>query len=650
RRLHDADDADDDEAKEAVAANNVVDGVLLLSLHPPSDAARLAALLAKLDEPPTNPYLEDGDWPPLDGSERAAVAQILREAADTVDAVADVMLSESVLQHAGGNPYRAAAAMDAMSDGATPSDTVDVLEVPDSADVLTHEVLAIVAGPLPASGWNTARPRALAEPRLEAWATAHLGDPGDIVLADAGGRLVTLADGGVCALDLVHAVDVAAFELALRVGIPDLDGAALAVTRDAAWPAAARPIGQVVGLATALRSVLAGAMPLLPDDLVRPSMMPTRDTSGSRDELTARLTGLAAALGAAADAFGSVVAAVPDDGIVDSTATVALVTGQAFAALEPFGIAVHPVAERPLDLSWARDAWSTAQARGLAASALVAQLTALPADATLAQVVDLAQDVVAAVFGDGFLVVPVLGPGTTDPFADAVAAPAFPPPARSAVRRFVRDVATVRPQVSRLSEALLLEQALGRTRHVAVVQLAERGADGPAPGTDRWLAGPLPPEGPWPAASVTHVVVDAVGTIGADVAVAGLSLDSWLEFLPAQPGPKAKPDDPRPGRARTGLAIRCNGASARPPQAILCAVSPDGRRWTTDGLRGVIEQTLDLARARLVTLERLAGEATILPALYERSSSLQGQRFLDFTKLTTVATPYVAMPFVKEVL
>ena len=101
----------------------------------------------------------------------------------------------------------------------------------------------------------------------------------------------------------------------------------------------------------------------------------------------------------------------------------------------------------------------------LAATALVDQLATLPADATLAQVVDLAQDVAAAVFGDGFLVVPVLAPGSgADPFAEAVDRPGVPAAAPSAVRRFVRDVATVRPQVSRLSEALLLEQALGRER------------------------------------------------------------------------------------------------------------------------------------------------------------------------------------------
>ena len=59
--------------------------------------------------------------------------------------------------------------------------------------------------------------------------------------------------------------------------------------------------------------------------------------------------------------------------------------------------------------------------------------------------------------GDGFLVVPVLVAGSgTDAFVDAVTSPSFAAPPASALRRFVRDVATVRQQVTRISEALLL--------------------------------------------------------------------------------------------------------------------------------------------------------------------------------------------------
>ena len=145
RRLHDRDGADSDSARESVAATNVVDGVLLLKLHPPGDTT----LRARLDVPPENAYLAAGDWKPLTDAEWAAVTRVLRAAADTIDAVADVMLSESVLQFAGGNPHRAAAAMDAVSSGADPSDSIDVLEAQDSGERLTHRVLAVLGGTRP---------------------------------------------------------------------------------------------------------------------------------------------------------------------------------------------------------------------------------------------------------------------------------------------------------------------------------------------------------------------------------------------------------------------------------------------------------------------------------------------------------------------
>jgi hypothetical protein len=646
RRLHDSDGADSQAAQESVAATNVVDGVLLLKTHVPGDPA----LRTALDQPPKNVYLDPGDWEALTNAEWSTVTRIMREAADTIDAVADVMLSESILQFAGGNPHRAAAAMDAMSTGASPSDTIDVLEAHDSGERLTHRVLAVIGGDEPASAWNPNRPRALVEPRLEAWAAAHLGDPANIVLADVGGERLTLAEAGLAALDLVYAADLAALERALRIAIPDLGDTALAVTRDPSWPKALRALGQVVGLAATLRAIIAGSSPLLPLDLARPGEQATRDLQAALPELTARVTSLAASLGAAVAGLEGTIATIPEDGIVDAPDEAAAFA-QAAYALEPFGIPLEPTADRPLDVSWVRDAWHAAEARSLSAQAGVDALTALPAE-TPSLALDSAQEVAGAVLGDGFLVVPVLSPGSgTDRFAEAVTNPAFMAPPASTLRRLVRDVGTVRQQVTRLSEAQLLGGALGNPRVLSVAQLAERDEEtgDPAPGTTQWLAGPLPPEGPWPASPVAHLVLDQVGTVEPGTDVAGMVIDAWVEDLPAQVGPKADPDDPRPGRARTGLAIRCNSASARPPQAVLSAVSPDGKRWTTDSLRGVIEHTLDLAKIRMVTLERLAGEGLVLPALYTRSSSLQGQQFwLDFTQLAELGTSYVSMPFVKE--
>ncbi|HWH95692.1 MAG TPA: hypothetical protein VNT03_17665 [Baekduia sp.] len=642
RRLHDADGADDQAAQEAIAATNVVDGVLLLKRHPPGDET----LRAALDVPPQNAFLAPGDWPALKNSEWNTLTSILRSAADTIDAVADVMLSESVLQYAGGNAHRAAAAMDAMATGASPSDTIDVLESQDSGERLTHRVLAIVGDGAPASGWNALRPRAQAEPRLEAWAGAYLGDPADIVVADVGGSRVTLDAAGIAALDLVFTAELSDLERSLRASIPGLGDAPLAITRDPAWPKRLRGLGQVVGLAATLRATIAGSHPLLPADLARPAETPTRSLDAALPELVGRVGALVGALNAAVAAIAPTVATIPADGIVADDATAAALAAAA-QVLEPFGIPLGGDPALPLDVAWVRGAFQAAEARGLAAQAAVDAIAALPADTQASLVLDAAQDAVAAVLGDSFLVVPLLAPAAgDDAFVDAIADPAFPAPPATAVRRFMRDVGTVRQQVTRHTELLLLGGALGHARELDVVQLAERNG-APAPGTTRWLAGPLPAEGPWPASSVAHLVLDRVGTVDAAATVAGLAIDAWVEDLPAQPGPKADPDDPRPGRARTGLAVRADAASARAPQSLLCAVSPDGKRWTVDALRGVIEHTLDLAKVRMVTLERLGGEGLVLPALYTRSSSLQGRRHLDFTLLAD-AKVGTMMPFVKE--
>jgi len=376
RRLSDRDGTDPQIAQEAVAANNVVDGLLLLHPHPPGEES----LRHRLDVRPENIYLDPTvPWPPLTQGEWDTVTTLLRAAADTVDAVADVMLSESVLQYAGGNPHRAAAAMDAMSTGASPSDTLDVLEAQDSAERLTHRVLADIGSGLPASGWSSNRPRAVAEPRLEAWAAAHLGDPADVVVAVLGGQRVTLLRAGLAALDLVYAADSASLERALRAAVPDLGDAELSMGRDPAWPKALRGLGQVVALAGTLRTLLSGSHAAVPGDLTRSGEHPTRDLHAALPELTDRVTTLAGALRAAVNALEPTVAGIPESGIVDDP-DVAKQLGLAAFALDPFGIPLQPDPALPLDVSWVRSAWLGADARSRNAQSTVDRLLALPAE------------------------------------------------------------------------------------------------------------------------------------------------------------------------------------------------------------------------------------------------------------------------------
>lgn len=648
RRLSDSDGIDEPSAQETVAAGNVVDGLLLLHLHAPGDPA----LRTLLDTRPANLYLDAAvPWPATTPDEWDAVTTVLRAAADTVDAVADVILSESVLQYAGGNPHRAAAAMDAMGTGADPADTMDVLEAQDSGERITHRVLAMIGGDA-TSGWSSSRPRAVADPRVEAWAAAHLGDPTTIVVAETADRRITLETAGFAALDLVFATSPVAFERALRVAIPGLGDAQLAIGRDPTWPQSLRGLGQVLTLAGTLRALLGGAHAVVPDDLAGVGEPPTRDLTAALPELVARMSGLAASFQGAVAALAPTIASIPEGDVVSDLDTAAALVA-AISTLDAWAVPFDPTPARPLDVAWIRAAWLGAEARGTNAQATVDRMNGQPAGTPAAVLLECAQDVATGILGGGFLVLPRLPvlpglpAGTTDRFVTAATDPAFAAPAATAVRRFVRDLGTVRTQVGRLSEALLLESALGHRRDLTVAQITGRTATGPGVGTDRWLAGPLPAAGPWPDGPVAHLVLDTVGTVApGDGLLAGFVIDAWVEDLPMQVGPKARPEDPRPDRARTGLAVRAGAASARPPQTILSAVSPDGRPWTADTLRAVIEQTIDLARVRMVTLETLLGQGLMLPALYVRSASLQGQKYIRFSAAATSA--YVGMPFVKE--
>jgi len=102
-------------------------------------------------------------------------------------------------------------------------------------------------------------------------------------------------------------------------------------------------------------------------------------------------------------------------------------------------------------------------------------------------------------------------------------------------------------------------------------------------------------------------------------------------------------------RLTSGVAMNAAAPSARAPQAMLLAVSPDGQRWTSDTVLDTLRDTLDLARIRAVTLERTNGVARVLPALYEQSWSLQGEQALDVRYVAEKALAIDAIAaYVKE--
>lgn len=152
---------------EALEARNVVDG-LALAQH----------ILGRPAAERSYPFGLAG-MPPLADPERTAVDKAAARTLDVSDAVADLVLAESVFQVVQGNYDRAAGTLDAYSKGGFPP-IPEVVQTPRSGVILTHRVgLQLPAGLDPAAAVNSA-PRAKGEPAIQAWLAGLLPPPDDI--------------------------------------------------------------------------------------------------------------------------------------------------------------------------------------------------------------------------------------------------------------------------------------------------------------------------------------------------------------------------------------------------------------------------------------------------------------------------------------
>ena len=323
-------------------------------------------------------------------------------------------------------------------------------------------------------GWNAERPRAKAEPRLEAWAASRLGSAANvIVFAAADGTLASLDAAGVAALDVIYeSANLVRLEQAIKAAMPAIPAdAPLTSARDAAWPADAKSFLEIAELAASIRELLVRARIAGPGDFTRSSDASERTVSDDElNAIEARATdarvGLAAALVRNARPLlpaPGVVAPPPDDATLSA----------ALEGVAAYGVAT-PRSGGEMYLAMAQMASAEAHRRLDATDKLLAGTFDAQAAAAVSQ----------ALFGDGFWMIPALTPpANPDLFSRSLAGGGAVAPARGAIRRFIRDVASVRDAVERLSESLLFGDALGVRANLRVAQLATPGT----PGVNRWV-------------------------------------------------------------------------------------------------------------------------------------------------------------------
>jgi hypothetical protein len=613
-------------AEESLAARDVVDGLRLMELD-------WGVILAKLVSGPDDArYIDHWVAPrpadPVAGrpAEAAAVQAAIEDLQQTHDAVADLLLAEAVHQLVTGNPARASAVMNVLGAGEAVPPEPDVVRTPRAGITISHRLAIVIpdAGLAAIPGWNSAAPRALAEPRLEAWAEGVFGDPAEIRIADD--RLERLSDAALSALDLIYDADgdsVGNSTLAARLRRKfDSLGGDLPL------------LAPVWELAAMLRERLMRGRAFEVSDLGYPKseQAPRRSPDGA--EVLAR-------------------AKVAVDGLRTAAAT-GLIT-------ELLAYGIRPLAPSPtLDLtdgetSVAQSAMLGEAARRIASAAqLIARaLPPVPPPVPPAswqapapsEITELAKSALAQVFGAGFVSLPVLGEAPeveSDPWAAATGAGGVRARPGAEIRPWLARAGVVRSAVSEYCETLLVRGAQSRTTQLRVIQT-------PVEAYGTWVGLPFP-EGVPPKEPLKSTVAEIVGGADVDLAgrVAGLAIDEWIEVVPkrVEKGDPANQTELR-DISTTGIALNANAPGSRPPQVILVALSPDGNAWNGERLVHALDEALALARMRCVTLEQLPVIGRYLPALYFADWSLQGEPVLNWVNVASASKVSEAAKFLK---
>ena len=613
---------------ETIAANNVVDGLILQQkwIDAPADVT------AVLPHPST--------------AEASGVARELDALGDAIDAVSDALTAETAYQMARGNLWRTAATLAAVASGDAPAPELEVARTPRSGIALTHRLLVLFSGkPAATTGWAAAStsPRAAAEPMLNAWAAKLLGDPRKVrctvarIDVDSGATLdarsFKMVDLQLAPLDVVYGVDAttgvappsgaAPSDLEQAVlyqsrvmvnGFGASDRLRLQLTRPADLAAGETTFADLLEQARAARALLGTARGVDAEDLNPPS----RAAAGGVDlvELKTRAKKAEAALASAQKALNTLVA--------KGAASTATSLRTALLKLGTFGLpSAAPVlvigddpATRATLLAQGAALLKGGQARLDQGAALRAVAAASDPRARHRQL----EERVRAVFGNAFVTLPRFSLGATaaTELKSALAASTATQggDALAAHTWFARG-ARVREPVAKLSACLRGAEVLatGERLNLKVAQL-------PLVGGERWVGLPSAAGQGVAAGKLSLVVQSTASALDTTQPLAGLWVDEWIEVVPS-------------ATETTALTFQYNPPDVCAPQCILLAVPPQpDQAWTVGSLYRVLLETLDLAKLRAVDAESLTDAAQYLPGLYFAFNAKDDAVSTDFNPLT----------------
>ena len=640
RKLGQPDQAIEDRPVEAIAVNNVVDGLALLrrwqkgrSTAPPQwnkDTIPFGQQVGqqKIQLPPADP----------NNPEYKAIQAELAVLEDAVDAVSDALLAESVYQVVRGNPLRAASTVESIAGGETPPPELEVVRTPRTGIALTHRLVTLFSGEptLPPEWAPPENPfRANAEPHLNAWTAKLVGNPANVRcvverLEPGTGRALEtkelrLNQLRLAPVDFIYAVEggqggqQAEIEQRILYTImrkPDgfAPGSLLRVNpnRKPEWKADELSYGEFSELLRTARKLLTGVRGIDDDDLNPPE----RSTNFSVDvlELEKRAVGAEQSLRRTPNDFQAQLS-TPDTASLEGLRELIIRSAD-------FGVAGAVPLSAAGDLPADREALLT-QAGSIQKELAqrVAQLAALgtgfnAGTATVEDKRDYALARLRIVFGKAFIVLPRFTAANAAELEKALAdSPKIQDGDPFASTTWFQRMARVRDGVARLNAALHYSDALqtGEKLKLTIAQL-------PYGANDRWVGLPLKAGQSLPGGKLS-LAVQSTAPVDVRQPLAGLLIDEWVEVVPS-------------AKETTGIAFQYDQPNAAPPQTILVGVPPEvDLPWTVWSLQQVLLETLDLARIRAVDPDALDEVGHYLPALYFACNTAGDTVSTDFTTI-----------------
>ncbi|NGZ09582.1 MAG: hypothetical protein CV088_09360 [Nitrospira sp. LK70] len=537
----------------------------------------------------------------------------LNRLGEALDAVADLVLAESVHHVAQGNPVRAGATLEAITRGETPPPEIEFVRTPRTGINHTHRISVIFGPPPTTFPWGITTPRAQAEPVLNAWVAQLLGSEADKATCAVEYTDPTLngkqtfdvtikdlnsvpGDPQLAPLDLVYLLDgeqggmYSEIEQRIVYHVHKRKPSVTITSLDFARPPekTALHLGEVLEITRSIRHLITGARALEPRDVQLPEHAASDATLPVDQTLVARATAARDAFLKAIDLLRTKLPEKPEIPLADPTAV-----RQALIGLASYGL-MGSIPSNLTDTSNAAIKQLHAQARAVLSEAQNRQKRAQTVPTSI-HTTEQALSVLKEIFGEDFRVLPAFTPENgkdlTQTFAKSPAWQDDRDDPLASITWFQR-IARVRDGAARLDTTMQYAEALnGPLLEFQIGQL-------PYDDKERWVALENPPQGNRLSLACLTTVKDFTKTL------AGLLVEEWVESIPNK-------------EEVTGLTFHYDAPQPRAPQALLLALAPDGvDKWDSATLEKTLRETLELAKLRAVDLTALGELGQYLPAMY----------------------------------